>query len=181
VSTDPYVPVPLDEKPRQQQNFAPGVHMPPARRWRAERPGDGARDLRGGLVGAPGPNVGFGLTLALRARDRIKLEPHEHAEDAVAVIAEIAMKRAASFGRAPTRLDVDLAIEILGYGAAASADVRGWRPDRVRHAAHSYVARRAVADGVSTVVLRMSRAEVGAHLGAVRAAIAAGAVADVTA
>jgi hypothetical protein len=178
VPTDPYVPVPLDERPRQQQNFAAGVHMPPARGWRADRPGDGRRETRGGLEGSPGPNVGFALTLAHRAEDRLKLEPNEHGEDAVAVIAEIAMKRAATFGRAPTKVDVDVAIDLLGYGAAAPADVRDWRPARVRHAAHSYVTRRAVADAVGTAVLRLSRPEVGDHVAEVRRAIAAGVVAD---
>jgi hypothetical protein len=127
VPTDPYVPVPLDEKPRQQQNFAPGVHMPAARPWAADRPGDATRDPRGGLVGSPGPNVGFALTLAHRAQDRMRLEPHA----------------------------------------------------RVRHAEHSYVTRRAVADSVSAAILRRPRAEVLDHVGELRAAIAAGVVAGV--
>jgi hypothetical protein len=181
VPTDPYVPVPLDEKPRQQQNFAPGVHMPPARSWEPDRPGDEVPEpdaIRGGLVGSPGPSVGFALTLAARARDRLKLEPHEHAEDAVAAVAEIAMKRASSFGRAPTVVDVDVAIDLLGYQTPATGSVASWRPAAVRHAAHDYVCRRALADAVSTAVLRLPPAEVGAHLDEVRRAIAAGDIAD---
>lgn len=179
--TDPYVPVPLDEKPRQQQNFAPGVHMPPARSWEPGRPGDEVAEtdaVPGGLAGSPGPNVGFALTLASRAKDRLRLEPHEHAEDAVAAVAEIAMKRAASFGRAPTVIDIDLAIDLLGYGAAATDPVRAWRPAAVRHVAHSYPRRRALVDAVSTAVLRLPPSEAAAHVDDVRRAIAAGAVAD---
>jgi hypothetical protein len=176
VPTDPYVPVPFDEKPRQQQNFAPGVFMPPARGWVADRPGDlRARPPRGPLTGTPGPNVGFALSLARRARDRFRLEPGEHADDAVAVVAELAMKRAATFGRAPTILDVDFAIELLGYAGAAPADVRRWRPGVVRGAAHEYVVRRAIADAVTPSLLRLSLQDLPEQLAIVRAAIAGGA------
>jgi hypothetical protein len=178
VPTDPYVPVPLDERPRQQQNFAPGVHMPPARAWRADRPGDDRRTLRGGLNGTPGPNVGFALALARRAQDRFRLEPGERVDDAVAVVAELAMKRAATFGRAPTILDIDFAIELLGYAGAAPEDVRRWRPGVVRGAEHDYVVRRAIADTVSGSLLRVSLQNLPEHLAAVRAAIASGAVAS---
>jgi hypothetical protein len=179
VPTDPYVPVPLDEKPRQQQNFAPGVFMPPARGWVADRPGDlRARPPRGPLTGTPGPNVGFALSLARRARDRFRLEPGEHVEDAVAVVAELAMKRAATFGRAPTILDVDFAIELLGYAGAAPENVRRWRPGVVRGADHDYVVRRAIADTVSSSLLRITLQELPEHLSAVRAAIESGAAAD---
>jgi len=41
------------------------------------------------------------------------------AHDVVAVIAEIAGKRAAQFGRAPVIGDVDLVIALLGYDASA--------------------------------------------------------------
>jgi len=179
VPTDPYVPVPLDERPRQQQNFAAGVHMPPARGWVADRPGDlRSRPPRGPLTGNPGPNVGFALTLAQRARDRLRLEPGEQVDDAVAVVAELAMKRAATFGRAPTILDVDFAIELLGYAGAAPEDVRRWRPGVVRGAAHDYVVRRAIADAVSTSLLRLSLQELPEQLSIVRASIAASAHPD---
>ena len=41
------------------------------------------------------------LELANRVRDKMNLVPHEHVDDAIAVVAELAMKRAASYGRAP--------------------------------------------------------------------------------
>jgi hypothetical protein len=171
--TDPYVPATIDEIPRQEQNFAPGVHMPAARGWHADRPGDGRRDV-GALSGSPGPNVGFAITLAHRARDRFRLEPGEHAEDAVAVVAELAMKRAATFGRAPTTLDVEFAVEVLGYAGPPSNDLRTWRPERVRGAAHDYVARRRMVDAVDASVLRLPVVELPEHLTAVRAAMAHG-------
>lgn len=180
VPTDPYVPTPLDEKPRQKQNFAAGVSMPPARSWHADRPGDEVvRPPRGALTGSPGPNVGFALTLAKRSRDRFRLEPGEHADDAVAVVAELAMKRAATFGRAPTTLDVDFAVELLGYAGAAPEDVRRWRPGLIRGAHHEYVVRRSIADTVSTSLLRLSVAELPGHLARVRASIGKGETAEI--
>lgn len=176
--TDPYVPTPLDERPRQEQNFAPGVRMPPARSWVADRPGDlRAPRPHAPFTGNPGPNVGFALTLARRAKDRFRLEPGEHAADAIAVVAELAMKRAATFGRAPTKVDVDFAVELLGYAGSAPADVRRWRPGLVRGADHDYVVRRAIAETVSASLLRLPIGELPDHLVAVRAAFAAGAVA----
>lgn len=179
VPTDPYVPTPLDEKPRQKQNFAAGVSMPPARGWRADRPGDEVvRPPRGALTGSPGPNVGFALTLAQRSRDRFRLEAGEHADDAVAVVAELAMKRAATFGRAPTTLDVDFAIELLGYAGAAPEAVRRWRPGLIRGAHHEYIVRRRIADTVSTSLLRLSVAELPEHVARARASIGKGETAE---
>lgn len=172
--TDPYVPIPADEKPRQEQNFASGVSMPPARAWRADRPGDDVAQMpRGPLTGSPGPNVGFALSLARRSRERLRLESAEHADDAVAVIAEVAMKRAASFGRAPTTVDIDFASELLGFGAPAPADVKAWRPGVIRGAHHEYVVRRRIADAVDVSLLRRAPAALAEHLDDARRAIAA--------
>jgi hypothetical protein len=173
VPIDPYVPLTLDEEPRQEPNLAPGSHMPPSGSWRADRPGDlGAIQPKGALLGSPGPNVGYALTLANRAKDRLNLEPHESASDAVEVVAAIAMKRAATFGRAPTVNDVDFAMELLGYRGDAPEDVRVWRPDVVRAAHHDYVVRRAVVDTVSSGLLRLPIAELPEHLAIVREAMA---------
>jgi hypothetical protein len=171
--TDPYVPVTLDEEPRQEPNLAPGVHMPPPRGWRADRPGDlGAIQPKGAMLGSPGPNVGYALRLVDRARSRMKLEPNEHAEDAAAVVAAIAMKRASTFGRGPTVNDVDFALELLGYAGDAPEDVRGWRPDVIRAAGHDYSVRRAIVDTVGTGLLRLPISDLPEHLAKVRDAMA---------
>ena len=172
--TDPYVPTPLDEKPRQKQNFAAGVSMPPARGWRADRPGDDVAQMpRGPLTGSPGPSVGFALTLAERSRDRLRLEPAEHGDDAVAVVAELAMKRASSFGRAPTTADIDVASELLGFSGPAPADVKAWRPGVIRGAHHEYVVRRRIADAVDDSVLRRPQTELGEVIDGARRALSA--------
>src|SRR5436190_204219 len=106
--TDPYVPSEIGDRPRQQQNLPPGLALPPARDWRADRPGDreassAASDPENGaLMGRPGPNVGYAYTLAARVCSRLRLSPHEHAEDVIAVLAEIAGKRAGPRSVFPT-------------------------------------------------------------------------------
>ena len=172
--TDPYVPTPLDEKPRQKQNFAAGVSMPPARGWRADRPGDDVVQMPSGpLTGSPGPSIGFALTLAKRSRDRLRLEPSEHGDDAVAVVAELAMKRASTFGRAPTATDIDVAAELLGFSGPAPADVKSWRPGVIRGAHHEYVVRRRIADAVDDAVLRTALGDLGEVIADARRALAA--------
>jgi hypothetical protein len=75
--TDPFVPERLEDEPRQEPNLPPGVKMPPARSWVADRPGDiPAGWPSGKLLGSPGPNIGYALTLANRARDRFALALH---------------------------------------------------------------------------------------------------------
>jgi len=154
--TDPFVAPALDDAPRQVQNLAPGVRMPPARAWRADRPGD----LHGGqptgeLLGSPGPNVGYALTLVERARDRIALAPHEHLADAEAAVGELAMKRAASYGRAPVMADVECAMLVLGYQGGVDPDFAAWRTAAVHDAAHEYPRRRAICDAVDLDALRL--------------------------
>ena len=154
--TDPFVAPELEDRPRQETNLAPGVHLPAAHSWRADRPGDlVAGQPTGALLGRPGPNVGYAVTLAARLRDSLQLAPHEHLADALAVIAELAMKRAASFGRAPTLLDVETAAALLGYQGEVDDAFAAWRRDISHGADHDYNIRRALVDAVPDAVLRM--------------------------
>lgn len=153
--TDPFVATELDDAPRHRQNLPAGVGYPPARRARTGRVGDlGSGQPDGPLLGSPGPNIGYALTLAARVRDRLALAPHESADDAVSVIAEVAMRRAAMFGRAPVKPDVDLAIALLGYDGSASLEVAVARSHAVHHAEHDYATRRGVVDLVTCDLLR---------------------------
>jgi hypothetical protein len=168
VPTDPFVAPDLDDKPRQQQNLPPGLGYPPARSWRANRPGDlgagGRTEAAGSLRGRPGPNVGYAYTLAERAHDRLQLAAHEDAHDAVSVVAEIAMKRAAAFGRAPVMADIELAMALLGYDGSASDSFAAWRARAVHDAAHHYPLRRAIVDSVPDALLAQSAADRGAAI-----------------
>jgi hypothetical protein len=165
VPTDPYVPRRLEDEPRQLPNLAPGVKMPAAKSWRADRPGDlPAGQPHGALLGSPGPNVGYALTLANRVRDRLALGPHEHADDALAVVAEVAMKRAASYGRAPVMHDIGVALTLLGYGGDAQPDYVDWRSRAVHGARHHYDVRRALVDAVPLDVVRLRPDQAAAHV-----------------
>ncbi|HEY7133553.1 MAG TPA: hypothetical protein VIB48_00680 [Acidimicrobiia bacterium] len=155
--TDPYVPERLEDEPRQLPNLAPGVVVPPAGSWHADRPGDlVAGQPKGTLLGRPGPNIGYALTLVNRWKDRFKLAPGEHYDDAAAVVAEIAMKRAALFGRAPVATDVELAMELLGYTSELPAATAEARMRAVHDAGHDYPARRELVDRVPDDVLRLA-------------------------
>ncbi len=171
--TDPFVPPDPDARPRQQQNLPPGVALPPASHWRADRPGDhsGPTAGYGELTGRPGPNVGFAYTVAERAKDRLRLGPHEHVDAVVAVVAEIAGKRAALFGRAPVIHDVEHAMNVLGYDGSAGIEFVEARTLMVLDAAHDYGRRRAVVDGVSEELLRSTGVELKDRIEAWRSAI----------
>ena len=154
--TDPFVSPELDDRPRQETNLAPGVHLPAASGWRADRPGDlVAGQPIGSLLGRPGPNVGYAVTLAGRLRDKVTMASHEHTADALAVIAELGMKRAASYGRAPTMADVEIASSLLGYQGDVEPAFAEWRTGVVHGADHEYDVRRAIVDAVPDAVLRM--------------------------
>ncbi len=157
--TDPFVPADPDSRPRQQQNLPPGVALPPAEQWLAARPGElGAAQPEGRLLGTPGPNVGYAYTLAHRVEDRLRLAPTEHLHDVVSVVAELAGRRAATWGRAPVIGDVEAAITILGYDGNA-ADFVDLRTTLVREAGHDYRRRRALVDRVPDDLLRANGAE----------------------
>ena len=155
--TDPFV-VPADgDAPRQEQNLAPGVTLPPAPPWTADRPGD----LRGGqprgeMLGSPGPSVGYALTLVHRAQDRLALAPHERVDDACAVLGAVAMKRASSYGRAPVMPDVECAMLVLGYEGGVAPDFAEWRVREIDGAHHEYARRRVLCDAVSLDALRLA-------------------------
>jgi hypothetical protein len=152
---DPYVPSGLPDTPRQQQNMPAGVIAPPSKAWRADRPGDlPDGQPRGLLFGDPGPNVGFARTIVLRNRDRFDLAPGDHFADAAAVVAELGMKRASSFGRAPVLADVERGMLVIGFEGPVTDDVRVWRSHVIHNADHDYLRRRTVVDSVPIDWLR---------------------------
>ena len=182
MSTDPYVaPVPEDA-PRQVQNIAPGVTMPAARAWRLHRPGDevAVGQPHGELFGDPGPNIGYALGLVHRVQDRFALAPHEHVDDATAVVGEVAMRRAASYGRAPVMTDVECAMLVFGYQGGCAPDFAEWRASMVLGAHHEYARRRVLVEAVPLDELRLAPQPLVPRVGdvrtRVRAALASAAV-----
>ena len=75
MAADPFVADTLADEPRQARNLAPGVSMPPARPWVADRPGDEVSlgQPHGRLFGNPGPNIGYAAILTHRIVDRLAL------------------------------------------------------------------------------------------------------------
>lgn len=118
----------------------------------------------GARFGTPGPDQGYGLTLAARFVDRLELADGEHSEDAVAGCLGVGLRRAALFGRAPVIYDLELAFTILGYLGGAPADLVAFRVPLVRGAAHDYWAQRDVADKVKEPTLRLTPAQARANL-----------------
>ncbi|MEA2931530.1 MAG: hypothetical protein QOI56_315 [Actinomycetota bacterium] len=150
-----HVPVRLADKARA------GTPIPPARAWKAVRPGDlvgrqpGGRDL-----GRQGPDQGYALLLARRFADRLQLAPGEHTDDAVAGAMAVAMARASLFGRAPVIHDLDLAFTLWGYLGDAPPELVAYRAPLFSGASHHYWDQRHIVDKVPEATLRMTPAQV---------------------
>jgi hypothetical protein len=70
--------------------------------------------------------------------------------------AELAMRRAAMFGRAPVLADLELAFMLFGWLGGASPELREWRRQAVAGAAHGYPRRRALVEAVPEATLRLT-------------------------
>ena len=156
-------------------------YVSPPRRpqpWLADRPGEliGGQPAGKGL-GVPGPDQGYALRLARRFEGDLLLEPGEHANDAIAGCVGVALKRAASFGRAPVAADLEVAFRLFGFLAPAPDEsLVVWRKERfagVAHA-HHYAEARSLVDLVPEAVLRMTPNEVEAACAADRSALFVG-------
>jgi hypothetical protein len=171
--TDPFVADQLDDEPRQLPNLSPGVVYPAARSWRADRPGDLVDGVqpRGALLGSPGPNIGYALLLTSRVAEEFTRSSLEHGEDVEAVVAALAMKRAASFGRAPVAADVECAALVLGYLGSPSPEFVELRSVAVDDAHHDYEAVRTICDAVPLEVLRLAPNALSPRVAEVHAAL----------
>jgi hypothetical protein len=154
-----YVPVPLSEQPRES------LRLPPPRRWMADRPADLQRGQPvGPKLGRPGPDQGYLLKLADLFTDRVEVAEGEHAEDAIAGCAAVALRRAALFGRAPVALDLEMALRLWGFLGGAPDDLVQFRHRLFAGAAHHYWDQRTVTDLVPDEALRLTPAQVAERL-----------------
>lgn len=90
-----------------------GPKPPAARRWRPDRPGEiTAPDqaVSGGSFGRPGPDTGWVLTLVRNT----EFERGDRSADLEPIVGTVAAARAAHFGRAPSPVDVEVALILLG-------------------------------------------------------------------
>jgi hypothetical protein len=134
--------------------------------WVADRPADfraGAMPHGTGF-GTPGPDQGYVLYLVEHFEDRLTLDVGESFEDAAAVGAAIALRRAALFGRAPVSHDLALAFTVTGCLGEPPADLVEWRRESFRGLAHHYWDLRKLAEGVPESTLRLTPANVPAQL-----------------
>jgi hypothetical protein len=138
----------------------------PARRWRpSDRPGvitAPGQVPRGDQFGTPGPDTGYALTLIERT------ELPDRSEGLVKVLAALMGARAASFGRAPTVEDLEVAKLLSGIGDGLPDHLVDRRARWVEATAHETPpGRSALADvgpdllrnPPAAVRLRMSRPE----------------------
>ena len=158
-----------------QPSFVPVVEADQVRRayqlevpsiWTSSRPSElrGTRAPAGAFLGTPGPDQGFALKLARRFEDRLVLTPGEHAEDALVGCTAVAMRRAASYGRAPVIHDLTLAFTLFGFLSGAPADLVAAREPLFRSASHHYQAQRTIADCVPEATLRLTPEQVAERL-----------------
>ena len=144
----------------------PSSPTPSAEIGRPQKPGLlGAPHEHGGAGrGTPGPDGGFALSLAARLVHRLELAPNESVHDIEIGIALLAAKRAGLVGRAPSRSDVEVALDLFRFRGRADDAVASDRRRRFKGVAHSYETQRAFVDGVSDDALRQ-------QIGAVRALV----------
>ena len=151
-----YVPVNTADKVRQP------LRLPPAGSWITDRPGEihGLHQPEGLGFGTAGPDQGYALMLAKRFASRLQLEAGESVDDAIAGCLGVALRRAASYGRAPVIFDLELAFTSFGFLGGAPAELVEWRKDMFASAGHDYDARREIADLVPEETLRLTPAQV---------------------
>ena len=150
-----FVPNTAAQQPRR------GLALPPARSWRADRPGDlGPRPPRGEAFGAPGPDQGYALTLVRHFEPRLTVGEHEAVADAVAGCLGVALRRASLFGRAPVIHDWTVAFTVWGFLGEVPAELVEHRQRLFEGAAHHYHDQRAIVDAVPEVTLRLPHGQV---------------------
>jgi hypothetical protein len=140
----------------------PSALLPPPDSWYLDRPAEqfGLEPPAGPRFGATGPDLGYGLKLARRLEDRVKLTVGEHLEDAVAGCFGCGSRRAAHLGRAPVIYDMQWAYGLWGFLGGAPPDLITWRKPLFRGAAEHYWDQRQIADAVRPETLTLTPAQV---------------------
>jgi hypothetical protein len=126
---------------------------------------DGFQPVAAGL-GFQGPDQGFAIKIANGFRDRLCLQPGEHADDVVRGCLGVALRRASMFSRAPVVHDLTIAFTIWGFldssPPAGLVSLRGGLFEGVGNVLHHYAEGRHIVDMVPESTLRMSPTQVAA-------------------
>ncbi len=154
--------VPIDPSRRVRSYSSPPRR---ADAWVADRAGDLQGPAPSGpALGTAGPDAGYAYRLVHLFDDRLHLG-YVAKEDAIAGCVEVAMKRAALFGRAPIVHDLTVAFTIYGF-LDPDPDVelaeRRRREFAEIRSSHHYSERRYVVDRVAEAALRTSHDAIGA-------------------
>lgn len=158
-----FAPVPASEPVRyyESPDFVPAG-------WQPGRPGEiEGRQPAGERLGYQGPDQGYIITLANRARTRVRLADGEDIDDALRGCSLIALRRASMYGRAPSVHDLNLALSLWGFlSDNPPADQVAVRRELFVGVAnvHHYKEGRALADLVPESTLRMSPERVAAEV-----------------
>lgn len=115
-------------------------HLAPPRPWTAHRPAEHrpGTALGRARIGTAGPDQGYALRLAEGFRDALVLGDGEHRDDALTVATQVALRRAARFGRAPVRADLESAIALLSFDAPLPDETSARRRAAITGAAHDH-------------------------------------------
>lgn len=159
-----YAPTPVTEPAR---SYDSPDHVPAP--WAPDRKAEiEGRQPAGARLGYQGPDQGYVMTLAARARSRVAVQAGEDVDDALRGCSLIALRRASLFGRAPMVHDLTLALSIWGFlSADVPADLLAARRglfEGVHNAAHHYAEGRAIADLVPEATLRLSHTAAAARM-----------------
>lgn len=150
-----FAPVPAAEPARSYDSPA---HVPDA--WAPDRPGEiDGRQPSGERLGYQGPDQGYVITLAERARGRVQVQAGESVDDALRGCSLIALRRASLHGRAPVVHDLTLALTVWGFlNSAPPADLVAARRELFVgvHHFHHYAEGRHIADLVPESTLRLT-------------------------
>ncbi len=151
-----FVPVLPSERVRKADR------LPPAVQWRADRPADqhGPTAPSGDHLGTTGPDLGYGLKLARRFRDRLELTEGISDDDAIAGCFAVGAKRSALLGRAPVIYDFEHAFALWGFLGGAPQDLIEARRPLFNACSHHYWDQRGIADAVPPATLRLTPKEV---------------------
>ena len=159
MSAPPYI---VENQVQPARSYVSAPRVPPI--W---EPGHPARSAEldapqpwGDRLGTPGPDTGYVLKLVERCIDDLTLAPGEQRDDVASGLAAVAAKRAASYGRAPVRHDLDAAAMIWAFDSSSVdpelAELRRRAFEGIADP-HHYDARRTMVDMVPEGSLRQTR------------------------
>ena len=139
----------------------PSERLPPPRRWFQDRPAEVGKPDQpmGGRFGVPGPDQGYGMLLAQQFEERLELTEGERVEDVIPGCLGVALRRAALFGRAPVKTDLELAFTLWGFLGDAPDGLVEMRKPLFQGTAKAYLDQRAIVDRVAESTLRCTPAQ----------------------